>query len=457
MRKKILSLIACLILLFVLCGNTCFAVDQFTDINNLVYQLNGANKTATLIVGINFKDDILQVPELVNGDYRVISIGEASFCESGIKEISLPNSIETIADGAFSGCRLLSKINIPKSLKVLNKNVFENCISLENLYIPNNIEVIEEGVFKRCFANTRLSETIEIESGNEEKKNYKLENKALVRKSDGVVLAKFSSLQDTDYQAKLEDSEKLYNKLNEFLEAHKMCSPEDFEDACRNYLNADDVVLRTLNRKESDQVSRDKLVLYRGLSDKKYAEEFKQGKIYIAKNVNNVRGCGIYTTENTECANFFAGNKDSDVVTMFIDKSIKCLENEYLLDLKDIILTNHRDEFCDYVTKSRNELVFDSRAEYIAKMAKDCTTMEDFDRMREQLRNDPYFQELSKSSKKYFKDKKISLFYNSGVLTKLLGYDALHTDEFDAELGFDIMEYLVVNPDILTICNDSQD
>lgn len=67
MRKKILSLIACLILLFVLCGNACFAVDQFTDINNLVYQLNRANKTATLIIVINFKDDILQVPEFVNG------------------------------------------------------------------------------------------------------------------------------------------------------------------------------------------------------------------------------------------------------------------------------------------------------------------------------------------------------------------------------------------------------
>ena len=54
----------------------------------------------------------------------------------------------------------------------------------------------------------------------------------------------------------------------------------------------------------------------------------------------------------------------------------------------------------------------------------------------------------------YFKDKKAALFYNDGLIANFLGYDILYTNEFDNELGVDIQEYLVLNYEVLKVCNN---
>ena len=61
------------------------------------------------------------------------------------------------------------------------------------------------------------------------------------------------------------------------------------------------------------------------------------------------------------------------------------------------------------------------------------------------------FSELQKNRIKYFKDKKVALYYNFGLLAKLLGYSVLHTDEYDKELKVDIQEYLILDPRVITI------
>ena len=53
-------------------------------------------------------------------------------------------------------------------------------------------------------------------------------------------------------------------------------------------------------------------------------------------------------------------------------------------------------------------------------------------------------------SKDYYLDNKSAMFYNNGLLARLLGYDVLHTDM--SLLDFESHEYLILNAGVLTVC-----
>lgn len=108
-----------------------------------------------------------------------------------------------------------------------------------------------------------------------------------------------------------------------------------------------------MNKQQFDKYSKNKIILYRGFEGenaKQYAKEFKEGKIYIGKNVNNVRGNGIYTTANYECAKHFTNDhKGENIVTMFLNNNKHSLETSRLQKLKKIMVNNHPDEFKDCI------------------------------------------------------------------------------------------------------------
>lgn len=57
--------------------------------------------------------------------------------QSGISTITLPDTIISIGDSAFSGCTRLKTVNVPAGASV-GKTIFKNCTSLENLSIPGS-------------------------------------------------------------------------------------------------------------------------------------------------------------------------------------------------------------------------------------------------------------------------------------------------------------------------------
>lgn len=60
--------------------------------------------------------------------------GEAFYNCTLLKEIDLPNSIETIGDYAFYGCTSLKEIKFPNSIVSISNNAFQNCTSLRTIY-----------------------------------------------------------------------------------------------------------------------------------------------------------------------------------------------------------------------------------------------------------------------------------------------------------------------------------
>lgn len=103
------------------------------------------------------------------GEAEVIAIAEHAFeGESGIKNISLPKTIEYIGSGAFAGCAELETVEIPEGVSVIGNDAFSGCENLQAVSIPSTVSAVAEGTFQGCtnLTNVYLAEGVsEIGAG----------------------------------------------------------------------------------------------------------------------------------------------------------------------------------------------------------------------------------------------------------------------------------------------------
>ena len=100
------------------------------------------NKNKTTLIAYRAKETNYTIPN------SVTTIGEEAFwgCKS-LVNINIPNSVTTIGEEAFWGCKFLVNINIPNSVTTIGRGAFKYCNSLTNINIPNSVTTIEDGAF----------------------------------------------------------------------------------------------------------------------------------------------------------------------------------------------------------------------------------------------------------------------------------------------------------------------
>ena len=64
--------------------------------------------------------------------------------------ITIPNSVKTIGNGAFSDCKSLQSVTIGNSVETIGENAFSECISLKLITIPDSVKTIGEDAFEYC-------------------------------------------------------------------------------------------------------------------------------------------------------------------------------------------------------------------------------------------------------------------------------------------------------------------
>ena len=72
-----------------------------------------------------------------------------SYCSS-LTSVTIPNSVTSIGTSAFEGCSSLSSITIPNSVTSIGNAAFYNCSSLRSAIIGNGISKIENNTFENC-------------------------------------------------------------------------------------------------------------------------------------------------------------------------------------------------------------------------------------------------------------------------------------------------------------------
>lgn len=88
----------------------------------------------------------------------VTCIGKLAFygC-SNLTHINLSNSITNIGESAFSGCKSLSNITLPNSITFIGDGAFSSCFSLTEITIPNSVTSIGELAFSECTSLTSIT------------------------------------------------------------------------------------------------------------------------------------------------------------------------------------------------------------------------------------------------------------------------------------------------------------
>jgi hypothetical protein len=99
----------------------------------------------------------------------VTSIGDGAFsgCTS-LKRVTIPDSVKSIGDRAFSFCTSLTSVTISNSVTSIGADAFWNCPSLTSVTIPDSVTSIGSGAFSWCTGLTSVTFATgsNISSGN---------------------------------------------------------------------------------------------------------------------------------------------------------------------------------------------------------------------------------------------------------------------------------------------------
>ena len=102
------------------------------------------SKEGKLIANLSDKTHIT-IPESVN------SIGDCAFSEcTSLTSILLPHPVNSIGDSAFSGCTSLTSILLPESLTSIGDYAFSGCKSLTSIHLLESLTSIGDYAFSDC-------------------------------------------------------------------------------------------------------------------------------------------------------------------------------------------------------------------------------------------------------------------------------------------------------------------
>ncbi len=133
-------------------------------------ELSWINSNMTSLLNLDISDtDCTMIPDGAfqsNGTLMGIklpqslqSIGNDAFngCRALCGSITLPETVETVGDYAFQNCRLLEEILFSGSLARIGDYAFYGCSGLQYAYIPDSIEEIGRYAFSGCNSLAELS------------------------------------------------------------------------------------------------------------------------------------------------------------------------------------------------------------------------------------------------------------------------------------------------------------
>lgn len=76
--------------------------------------------------------------------------------KTALKAVTLPETVEKIAVGAFSQCNSLTSVNFPASLKEIGQSAFSGCAALSEIALNEGLEIIGFEAFKGCAGPEKL-------------------------------------------------------------------------------------------------------------------------------------------------------------------------------------------------------------------------------------------------------------------------------------------------------------
>lgn len=133
------------------CFSGCTALTDITILNTVVSVSAQSFDGTTHLTGITIPDS-------------VINIGPKCFYESGIRTLSIGNSVNKIDNETFYHCRNLETVQLGGNISRIGVSAFTGCWSLTSLTIPETVETFGGCCFAGCSALTSVTLPYNIDS-----------------------------------------------------------------------------------------------------------------------------------------------------------------------------------------------------------------------------------------------------------------------------------------------------
>lgn len=117
------------------CANVASIVlpERLTELSAYAFYLNGGLSSVTF-------------------GSQLTKIGAYALAGTGLPEIIIPGSVQTVEAYAFDNCSALVKAEFPASMKTIGSSIFSNCNRLSEVVIPEGVEEIGDFAFEWCVA-----------------------------------------------------------------------------------------------------------------------------------------------------------------------------------------------------------------------------------------------------------------------------------------------------------------
>ncbi len=130
-----------------LAANTAMAFDFVQDGIFYNIQANGVEVTYKTLGECDNYSETVNIPATVSylgTTYDVVSIGDCAFYGCvGLKQVTIPNSVEYIGICAFDGCAWLESVSIPASVTSIREQAFNHCMNLQNMTVASGNTVYD--------------------------------------------------------------------------------------------------------------------------------------------------------------------------------------------------------------------------------------------------------------------------------------------------------------------------
>ena len=104
----------------------------------------------------------------------VTTIGTGAFYGSRLTSVTIPNTVTNLGTGLFNSCRQLESATISDGIERIPNNLFANCNRLATVTIPSSVKIIEDQAFLYCpLTSINIPENVVI-----------IENSAFFQQSD---------------------------------------------------------------------------------------------------------------------------------------------------------------------------------------------------------------------------------------------------------------------------------
>jgi len=149
---------------------TSFAYDALVGCKGLTsIEVEDGNTHFKSLNGVLFDFDgttLVRYPPNRSTEYEIPSgvktIGLYAFSDSVLKQVTIPDTVETLEEGAFYYCTKLESIAIPPRVTSLRASVFGGCSSITSVVIPESVTSIETYAFSSCSSlkNVSIPDTV---------------------------------------------------------------------------------------------------------------------------------------------------------------------------------------------------------------------------------------------------------------------------------------------------------